>query len=329
MAENPQTGPPEVERNDFVERADHNTRARHWFFTINNPTDEDTHALQTYDELSYALWQTEAGENNTIHLQGMFGTKKQLRFNNVKNLFPRAHLEVTRNTGAAIHYVTKQRTRVSGPFIRGTLPKQTQGKRTDLNKVKEAILAGASMKDLSLDHFEPTLKYFRGMQSIVMLHQKGRDFVTKVYIFWGPTGSGKTLAATTFPNPYKVHSISKGGQLWFDGYDPSTHETVIFDDYYGGIRWTELLQITDRYPHPVQSKGGMLQFRAKYIVFTSNNRPESWYPKMDFEPFKRRLLNGGCIHVPRLGIYEVEYGSLPEHLASLSPPNSPHHSESE
>lgn len=70
------------------------------------------------------------------------------------------------------------------------------------------------------------------------------------------------------------------GPAWFDGYDPNYHQTVLFDDFYGGLKWTELMQIMDRYGHQVHTKGGFVNFKPRFIIFTSNKEPAQWYPKV-------------------------------------------------
>lgn len=294
------------------------SRAKHWCFTVNNPTEADAESLSLL-ECVYIVWQKEKGENGTPHFQGVVGFDKQLRLNAVKQLLPRSHLEIARDVQASIKYCQKEEGRLDGPWIRGDVPTRTQGKRSDLDDVKEKVLAGTSMRELATEHFGATAKYFRALQSLTTMFQPPRDFVTKVYVFWGPTNCGKTYAALKFPTPYKTHSVAKAGVLWFDSYDPAYHETVIVDEFYGGLRWTELLQLTDRYPHLVQTKGGMVQFRAKNIIFTSNSRPESWYPNMDFAPFKRRILTGGLFHFPKRGEILLEMDVNGEPMGTFPP----------
>jgi len=304
------------------------SRARHWCFTINNPTEIDTELLSAL-ECVYLVYQKEEGEDGTPHYQGIVGFEQQLRFNAVKSMLPRAHLEVARNVRASIDYCQKQEGRLDGPWIRGTLPARTQGSRSDLAEIGEKVRAGTSLRQLAEEHFSSVVRYKSGLQAVITLHQPPRDFPTKVYVFWGPTGTGKTRAAMKFPKIYKTHAVAKNGMLWFDGYDPIDHETVLIDDFYGGIKWTELLNLTDRYPHLVQTKGGMVQFRPKQIIFTSNTRPESWYPKMDFAPFKRRLLTGGLFYFPREGeiLLEMDYDGKP--VGSEFPPELQHQASPE
>lgn len=313
------------------------TDARHWSFTINNPTDLDAEQLSALDCV-YMVYQKEQGENETPHYQGAFGFSRTKKLTWLSRQLPRAHLTVTRNVPAAIEYCRKEEGRIDGPWVRGTLPERTQGKRSDLLEIQAKVLAGTSMRTLAEEHFNSVVRYGRNLQAVVTAFQPPRDFATKIYVFWGPTGTGKTFAAMKFPKVYKTPAIAKNGMLWFDGYDPIDHETVLVDDFYGGIKWTELLNLTDRYPHLVQSKGGMIQFRPKQIIFTSNTRPESWYPKMDFAPFKRRLLTGGLFYFPKDGeiLLEMDHDGSPigsefprELMHAPSPDVSHHESDSE
>lgn len=57
--------------------------------------------------------QEEIGENGTPHLQLMVKTP-QVRFPQVKRVFPRAHIEPARNVTALRQYVEKEETRVGG-----------------------------------------------------------------------------------------------------------------------------------------------------------------------------------------------------------------------
>ena len=54
---------------------------------------------------------------------------------------------------------------------------------------------------------------------------------------------------------------------WWDGY--KQHECVIIDDFYGWIKYDDLLKICDRYPYQVPVKGSFEQFTSKYIWITS------------------------------------------------------------
>lgn len=85
-------------------------RATCWSITINNPTDADMSATLP------AGWsitgQMEKGEEGTEHYQAMLKTP-QVRFSAVKSVFPRAHIEITRNVKALANYVHKDESRIA------------------------------------------------------------------------------------------------------------------------------------------------------------------------------------------------------------------------
>lgn len=86
-------------------------RATCWSITINNPTEAD------YTPTMPGGWkltgQMELGEKEeTPHYQGMLKTP-QVRFSQVKQLFPRAHIEAAKNPNGLATYVHKEETRVA------------------------------------------------------------------------------------------------------------------------------------------------------------------------------------------------------------------------
>lgn len=319
----------EEELLDFTAPAKGTSRQRNWFFTINNPTDDDKKQLHELP-LTWMVYQFEKGnKNGTPHFQGCFCLNAQLRFNALKTLLPRARLERTRDIPAAIEYCMKADTHVDGPWTVGRVPKPGQDKRNEMVECYDTIKSGVSFREVADMHPSVALRYAHNVQHLITINTPPRDFITRVFIFWGDTGTGKTRDALyKFSNVKKVAAVHKG-VMWFDTYDPLEHETVVVDDFYGGIRWTELLQLCDRHQHLVQVKGNMVQFRAKTIIFTSNTRPESWYPKMvadgRFDAFKRRLEEyGGVVYYRKRldnGLTEkyLELGRFPDEIRPKSP----------
>jgi len=80
--------------------------------------------------------------------------------------------------------------------------------------------------------------------------------------------------------------------LWWDGYDPANHDTIIFDEFTGWIPFNIFKILCDNSPYEVQFKGGFKHFRPKKIIFTSNKHPYTWYKSLteiDKVAFKRRI----------------------------------------
>lgn len=106
---------------------DKKVRANCWSVTINNPgaADEDNIALARQRGWK-VVGQLEQGEQGTKHYQLMLQTP-QVRFSAIKKAFPRAHIEVSRNSAALSKYVQKEETRLASLSIDQSLfPSQVQ-----------------------------------------------------------------------------------------------------------------------------------------------------------------------------------------------------------
>ena len=87
------------------------SRAKNWCFTINNPTPEDYALFPLPTALvQYCIYGREIGDDGTPHLQGYVQFRNRIRFNKVKELLPRSHLEVqrARSNSAAKEYCEKE-----------------------------------------------------------------------------------------------------------------------------------------------------------------------------------------------------------------------------
>ena len=73
-------------------------RSRNWFFTINNPDDDDNPEKWDCSTFKYLVFQLEKGEQNTPHYQGYitFSNKKSLK--QVKEISKKAHWEPRKGT---------------------------------------------------------------------------------------------------------------------------------------------------------------------------------------------------------------------------------------
>lgn len=261
-------------------------QSRNWIFTINNPGDLKPEVAFA-PGYKYLIYQLEQGEEGTPHYQGYVAFKSNKRLAALKKLSKEAHWEPRRGSHSqARDYCSKEETRVKGPWTFGVEPEQ--GKRTDLDEVKEAIDAGASMADVAQNFFSQFVKYERGFRSYINTKATPRDFKTKVYVCYGPTGTGKSMyAANTCKDPYWYFPQPDG--KWWDGYQGQ--EDVIIDEFYGQILWSTLLRLLDRYPLTVEVKGGTHNFAPKRIFITSNKQPIEWYPNKveQFSTLGRRL----------------------------------------
>jgi len=253
------------------------SRNRNWLFTINNPTIEDKPL--DWEGAKYLIFQKERGEEGTLHYQGYVCWEQPKGLAAVKKVNPRAHWEIRRGTHeGAKAYCSKEDTRVEGPWEKGEEP--TQGRRNDLQEIKEKLDAGATVADIADSHYSQWCRYRHAFQEYKQIKQPKRDFKTKVCVLWGPTGTGKSSFVREKAG---IDCYWKEDQKWWDGYENQTH--VCLDDFYGWIKYHDMLRLLDRYPLRLECKGGQVQFNSKFIWITSNKHPRDWYKDMSEEKY--------------------------------------------
>jgi len=279
-----------------------------WCFTINNPREAALHPEdhpKNWTGYKYLVYQLEKGhDTGTYHWQGYVYWLRKKALGGCKKVHGHAHWEPRRGTHEqAREYCTKEDTRVPGtdmenpydpgPFEFGDPPEP--GKRNDLLEIKALVDENAPEKDLWENHFGSMVRYSSGINKYRNIKITPRSYKTEVAVFYGPTGTGKTrYIRDTLPSD-KCYWITKGrtGDPWMDGYDPVVHDHVVIDEFYGWIKWDMLLRMLDRYPLQLEIKGGMVQFKPKYIWITSNKSPAEWYKTgengRDFATLLRRL----------------------------------------
>lgn len=223
------------------------------------------------DFLKYAIWQKEKGTHE--HYQGYIELTKKCRIAALKKIYPNIHFEVRKGTQTqAIDYCKKADTRIDGPWEFGS-PKRP-GARTDLIDLKEYARSGKRKRDVPTELTDAHAKYtkYYDLQQQFAPKIIRDDF--SIMLCYGPTGTGKThLVHEHSEDLYSLPLNNK--DMWFDGYDG--HETVLIDDFSGGMKLSLLLRLLDKYPIQVPIKGGFVDFKPKKIAITTNIHPKDWY----------------------------------------------------
>ncbi len=103
-------------------------RARSWFLTLNNYTDDDLVSLsheKFFNDLSVKRYiiQEECGENKTEHLQGCVQFNQQVAFSVLKEMHPRIHWEACKDVIKSLKYCGKLDTRNGETFSFGDVDK--------------------------------------------------------------------------------------------------------------------------------------------------------------------------------------------------------------
>lgn len=321
-------------------------RSRSYVFTLNNPTPEEMiDALPACCE--YFCFQLEEGEQGTPHYQGVFQLKNAKSLNGVKGSIPqliRSHLEVRRGSWQeAIDYCKKEEGRLDGPWEYGVAPKQ--GKRKDLDIVKEKLDADVPMKVIADEHFGTYIRYNKGFAAYKRLKMQGREAgdPMTVCLVTGAPGLGKTWYVNHVLQPAALRHGLKGVYVksdkdkWWPDYEGE--EIIIINEINGSwFGWDQLLNLWDSEVGgiTVQNKGGHMPFNGKMWLLTSNVEPETWYNTKqahvdNWAALERRITHRVAFLEPRVPTWTKgeDLSLLPppiqeeEVLAPGTPPRSP------
>lgn len=279
--------------------------ARRWCYTLNNPKE----LIPFADSMRYHIYGEEvAPETGTPHYQGYVEFKKQVELSALKKLSGEAHWAPCRGDQASnIAYCKKE-----GKFHEEGVP-GAQGHRTDLDAVKEDILAHHTKKMLYTNHFTAYARYKRNLDEMrEVLLRSTEDREVEVIYLWGPTRSGKTRRAMVDrENTYRVPSP----YTWWDRYDGQS--TVVFDEFHGQIPITTMDEYLDRYPLDLPVKGGFVQAKYTRVWIVANVPITELYKGVPDEirlAFQKR-------------VNRIEYIGGDVQWDDSSPPSSPFHTD--
>ncbi len=242
---------------------------------------------------TFAIFQPERGEDNDrLHIQAYFEFEKRLTLAAVrKHVGDSCYCEPANGTqDECIAYCSKVGVpggRVEGgECVRFGEPMKlnsqgrTNGSRTDWADVFRMTREGASTLAIMEKH-PAMMPHARAIQSarFALQCERSREETTKLLVLWGAPDSGKTTTAIALCEPGRYFVLTADGKsVWWDGYDPDRHDTIILDEFVGSrMPITFLNQLCDKIDINVQTKGGFARFLGKRIIITSNFSPREWY----------------------------------------------------
>lgn len=255
---------------------------KRWCFTLNNYTEEELENISkmvTAETAEFAVIGKEKGENGTPHLQGFINLKQKKRLSQMKTMIAaRAHFEQAKGTDLQNdEYCTKDHDvylRIGEPSV--------QGKRSDLLSAVAMLHAtSGNLTEVARANPATFIRYGRGLRDYwLTVGSTPRSFKTEVNVLIGPPGCGKSRHAYETTKDSSTYYKPRGE--WWDGY--IGQENVIIDDFYGWIKYDELLRICDRYPLKVPVKGSYVEFTSKKVYITSNTHYNEWYKFDNYDP---------------------------------------------
>lgn len=254
-------------------------KCRWWVATNFNMNNDEVYE-KFKNKIAYMCWGNEIcpttnkkHQQTTIYfVNGIQSIKNVAKMFIIKKGDKQTHVEkIYKAPEANINYCSKD-----GDFHeRGKRPEQ--GKRTDLDEIKEDILKGKKVDDIVLENPMLYHQYGRTLNKIeeIYLRKQYRQEMTKGIWYYGETGVGKSHKAFENFTP-ETHFVKNLNEEFWDGY--TGQEVVIFNEFRGQYRFSEILDLLDKYPKTVKIKGkAPIPFISKLIIFTSCNRPEDIY----------------------------------------------------
>lgn len=239
-----------------------NPSATDWMLTVsaeqNGREITEADLVDAFEDWSWMGQREEGGHTGYRHYQLFMQATSRIRLSTVRARLEKKHgihvnyIEPRRySVASCVAYVSKKETRQAGPFIHGDFDMhEDQGKRTDLEELRDAVVKGASVNEILNDpelslkaaRFMPWLEKMVGAQQAARFSQEDREVT--VHYLWGRPGLGKTRSVLDGDRSqiFRVTNYEHP----FDDY--SGQSTLVLDEFAGQLPFQLLLNVLDRYP---------------------------------------------------------------------------------
>ena len=255
-----------------------NSTVRRFCWTLNNYTELEVEEAKRFidEKCKYGIFGKEVAPNTgCLHLQGFCNLKKPMRFSTIKSVsitesILRRQMDPTKKTK---NTVQRQATFIERVRLTTKGEEQTW---------RPLYLPYRTEKS---PHPKWSLNYMAPCISNTIVESKNTYtscdqcnqgiFSLNCGCIGDHPDRGKSRRALEEATAWGESIYYKPRGLWWDGYEQQI--CVIIDDFYGWIKYDEILKICDRYPYKVQVKGAFQEFTSKYIWITSNCDTDDWY----------------------------------------------------
>jgi len=290
-----------------------------WLITINNPKEKGIEFLnipeiinKKWKRVIYFCCSFEIGiENKTPHIHIYIYFKSQIAATSILKTFKGAHLDNPEGTHIQCRdYIFKNDayferrpdkkgkvdTKQEGmQYESGECPEEEQGKRNDLDQLKDLIREGKTNNEI----YEVNSSYMRFAGSLdkmrldILGDKFGKEWRTieTAYVM-GDTGSGKTrniMDGFGYTNVCRVRKDDYG----FNNY--VAQDVVVFEEFRNTFQLTDMLDYLDGYPTDGRALYGKRQLGFTKVFICSNWDLQEQYrniqvehPK-DWQAFLRRI----------------------------------------
>lgn len=210
-------------------------------------------------------------ETRYHHWQGYVEFKlKKLKISQAQQYLKigKAHMELREGTkDAAITYCKKDK-----KYIEYGQP-TTQGQRIDLEKTRELISKGESMKTIADGNFGQYCRNYRAFDRYAAMCSPPEREKVLLTVIYGNPGTGKTTKAKEIAG--KIYYKKNSSHTWWDGY--TDQETVILDEFTDSYDIKELLALISPGSYQHNIKGGTVWSKVTHVIIVSNFDPKDWY----------------------------------------------------
>ncbi len=257
--------------------------SRHYNFVFTHNNYPNT-LLEDEIDCQYIVYGKEIGDSGTPHLQGFIRFAKNVSHKQVKLRMPGCFVEKAETIQEAIDYCKKE-----GDFTeRGKAPisnkEKGKGEKRRWDLIRIAAEEGR-MDDIPDEIRFKNHDLIKRHRNDALRDRTLEDTETQHLWYYGDSGTGKSRKARE-ENP---EAYLKMCNKWWDGY--KDEDVVIIEDFdkKHDVLGHHMKIWGDRYPYPVEVKGGAYKIRPKLIIVTSNYHPKDiWDDNTTLLPILRR-----------------------------------------
>lgn len=262
-------------------------QGKRWLITINNPSNEEIDELIELPGCKFKVIAREtAPSTGTSHIHALLIFHCNHRVKKVKQLLPRAHLDLVKGTfDQAYNYVIKEGAVI---YENGEKPKNQSDINGRFKEMVQQAKAGTIDKECLMycryrqyfEQFVPTSNYcFEG------------ELTTKNAWIYGPPGSGKSKLVRQFALARNLSVYHKLANKWWDGY--RGEDIVLIEDLDPDVAQKLVHHIklwADRYAFRAEVKGNSISIDPRFMfIVTSNYTIGECFKGVDGEAISRRF----------------------------------------
>lgn len=293
------------------------------FYPHYSPDDEASLPHGLPRGAAFTVFQQErCPKTGRYHLQGYTRFEKKMHFSTIRNVLaewgiPNAHFQRTNADGEqaehqCVDYCTKNFSRWfpdKQPYSFGEMKPSAgaeRGRRTDLEKVAQALLEGRKYEDIVELFPKQAILHDRGIKSVeaVVATKNLRTTMREVdvTVLWGASDTGKTYRVRQIWHTLADVYVIQVGQHEHPFDDYKGQPVILFEEFGDGEAWNidYMKQLLDKYPMQLACRYSNKWAAWTRVYICTQVTPGEIYasrPARDLKAFWRRITRcTKCLH---------------------------------